>query len=64
VEVLQRAIKGLPEQQRMALILRQYEQMDYEQIAKTLKTTVSSVKSLIFRARDTLRERVKEYQKN
>ncbi|MEM6885028.1 MAG: sigma-70 family RNA polymerase sigma factor [Verrucomicrobiota bacterium] len=62
--VLQRAIGELPEQQRMALILRQYEQMDYEQIAKTLKTTVSSVKSLIFRARDTLRETVKEYQKN
>jgi len=64
LEVLQRAIEALPEQQRMALILRQYEQMDYEQIAQTLKTTVSSVKSLIFRARDTLRTAVKEYQKN
>ncbi len=62
MEVLQQAIENLPEQQRMALILRQYEQMDYEQIAESLKTTVSSVKSLIFRARDTLRATVKQHQ--
>ncbi|MEM1158588.1 MAG: sigma-70 family RNA polymerase sigma factor [Verrucomicrobiota bacterium] len=64
MQVLQRAIEQLPEQQRMALILRQYEQMDYEQIARTLKTSVASVKSLIFRARDTLRSAVKAHKKN
>jgi len=64
MQVLQQAVEQLPPQQRMALILRQYEQMDYEQIAKSLKTTVSRLKSLIFRARGALRDAVKEYQKN
>jgi RNA polymerase sigma-70 factor, ECF subfamily len=50
------AIASLPEQQRMAVVLRTFEGLDYEEIAATLETTVSSVKSLLFRARNTLRE--------
>jgi RNA polymerase sigma-70 factor (ECF subfamily) len=53
---IDRAIASLPEQQRMAVILRTFEGMDYEEIALALDTSVSSVKSLLFRARATLRE--------
>jgi RNA polymerase sigma-70 factor (ECF subfamily) len=54
-EAVNAAVAGLPEAQRMALVLRQYEQLDYEEIAAVLKTTVPAVKSLLFRARETLR---------
>lgn len=53
---IDRAIASLPEQQRMAVILRTFEGLDYEEIAESLDTSVSSVKSLLFRARATLRE--------
>jgi RNA polymerase sigma-70 factor (ECF subfamily) len=55
------AIASLPETQRMAVILRRYEQLSYEEIAKTLKLSVSAVKSTLFRARTTLRESLKAY---
>ena len=58
---LEAAMAELPELQRSALILRQYEQMDYEEIARSLETTVPAVKSLLFRARDLLRQRLKDY---
>jgi len=50
------AIAALPEAQRLAVVLRRYEQMPYEEIAGVLKLSVSAVKSLLFRARGTLRE--------
>lgn len=49
------AIAGLPEAQRTAVVLYSYESMPYEEIAEVLGTSVSSVKSLLFRARSTLR---------
>lgn len=55
------AIAALPEKQRMALILRQYEQLDYEEIGRVMDISLASVKSLLFRARDTLRESLKKY---
>jgi len=58
---LEAAMAELPELQRSALVLRQYEQMDYEEIARSLETTVPAVKSLLFRARDLLRQRLKDY---
>jgi RNA polymerase sigma-70 factor (ECF subfamily) len=54
-EAVDKAIASLPEAQRMAIILRRYEELPYEDIAAVLKTTVSSVKSLLFRAREDLR---------
>ena len=42
----------------MALILRRYEEMSYEEIAAVLGTTVPAVKSMLFRARAQLRERL------
>jgi RNA polymerase sigma-70 factor (ECF subfamily) len=49
------ALAELPQEQRMAMILRRYEEMPYEEIAVVLGTTVPAVKSLLFRARETLR---------
>lgn len=55
------AIAELPETQRLALVLRRYEEMSYEQIADVMKQSVSGVKSLLFRARTQLRERLELY---
>ncbi len=55
------AIAGLPETQRMAVILRRYEQLSYEEIAEVLELSVSAVKSLLFRARTNLREALEGY---
>jgi RNA polymerase sigma-70 factor (ECF subfamily) len=55
------AIQKLPENQRLAVILRRYENVPYEEIAVILKTSVPSVKSLLFRARTTLREHLAKY---
>jgi len=55
------AIAALPETQRMAVVLRRYEQMPYEEIAEVLELSVSAVKSLLFRARTTLRESLSGY---
>lgn len=55
------AIAALPEVQRLAVILRRYEQMPYEDIAVVLKLSVSAVKSVLFRARTTLRDSLSNY---
>jgi RNA polymerase sigma-70 factor, ECF subfamily len=55
------AIGSLPEAQRMAVVLRRYEQLSYEEIADVLELSVSAVKSLLFRARTSLREILSGY---
>ena len=55
------AINSLPEKQRSALILREYEQLDYREIAHILDATVSSVKSLLFRARAGIKSQLESY---
>lgn len=55
------AIASLPEPQRVAIVLRRYEDMPYEEIAKVLRTSVPAVKSILFRARNELRDRLKKY---
>jgi RNA polymerase sigma-70 factor (ECF subfamily) len=55
------AIMLLPETQRMALVLRRYQELSYEEIAETLDLSVPAVKSLLFRARTELRQRLKSY---
>lgn len=55
------AINELPETQRMAIILRRYEQLNYEDIAKTLEISVSAVKSQLFRARTSLKSLLEGY---
>jgi RNA polymerase sigma-70 factor (ECF subfamily) len=55
------AIAALPENQRMAVVLRRYEQLPYEEIAAVLALSVPAVKSLLFRARTTLRDALAGY---
>jgi RNA polymerase sigma-70 factor (ECF subfamily) len=55
------AIAQLPESQRMALILRRYEQLSYEEISEVLDLSVPAVKSVLFRARTELRSRLSKY---
>jgi RNA polymerase sigma-70 factor (ECF subfamily) len=55
------AIAELPETQRMAVVLRRYEELSYEQIADVLDQSVPAVKSLLFRARTELRQRLRAY---
>jgi len=55
------AIERLPEQQRTAVILCRYEGLPYEEIAKVLKCSVSAVKSLLHRARLTLKDDLRGY---
>ena len=55
------AIAALPEAQRTAVVLRRYEEMPYEEIAKVLGLTVPAVKSLLFRARSALRASLAAY---
>src|SRR5438105_4366871 len=49
-------IHELPETQKTALVLREMDALTYEQIAEAMETTVSSVKSLLVRARVSLAE--------
>ncbi|MFV1995680.1 MAG: RNA polymerase sigma factor [Verrucomicrobiales bacterium] len=55
------AINKLPEKQRLAVILRRYENLPYEEIGAVLDLSVSAVKSLLFRARSDLREHLRAY---
>lgn len=60
-----RAIKqhvlALPERQRSAVLMHKYQDMDYKAIGAVLKLSESATKSLLFRAYQTLRERLKEF---
>jgi RNA polymerase sigma-70 factor (ECF subfamily) len=51
---VQAALLRLPERQRMAVVLRRFEEMSYEEIANALGRSKSSVESLLFRARRSL----------
>jgi len=53
--VIREAIQSLPSMQRMAVILRRYEELSYEQIAQTLQCSVPAVKSLLNRAKEGLK---------
>jgi len=52
------AIAMLPEKQRAAVLMHKYEEMEYSQIANVLECSESAVKSLLFRAYETLRARL------
>ncbi|MFD0586918.1 RNA polymerase sigma factor [Paenibacillus sp. GCM10027627] len=59
--MVREAINNLPEKQRSALILREYDGMDYQEIANILGQSVSSVKSLLFRARASVKTQLEPY---
>ncbi|MGO9263009.1 MAG: RNA polymerase sigma factor [Bryobacteraceae bacterium] len=58
LDEVRRAVAGLPEKQRAAVLMHKYEEMEYSQIAKVLSCSESAVKSLLFRAYETLRARL------
>jgi RNA polymerase sigma-70 factor (ECF subfamily) len=55
---VRKAIAGLPDKQRAAVLMHKYEEMEYTQIAGVLNCSESAVKSLLFRAYETLRARL------
>ncbi len=61
MRTIDQAILLLPEQQRLAIILRRYDEFSYEEIAEILKTSVPAIKSLLSRARETLRAALQDY---
>ena len=54
-EMILRAIHSLPEKQRAAVLLHKYQELDYDEIARVLECSESALKSLLFRAYETLR---------
>ena len=60
-DAIQMAIDALPETQRLAIILRRYEEMPYEEIGEILNLSVPAVKSVLFRARAELRQQLRKY---
>jgi RNA polymerase sigma-70 factor (ECF subfamily) len=54
-------VMALPERQRMAVLMHKYEGMDYKQIGDVLKLSESATKSLLFRAYQTLRDKLKAF---
>lgn len=61
LEAIRKRVQALPERQRLAVVMHKYEQMDYRQIAEVLKLSESAIKSLLFRAYETLRVQLKEF---
>ena len=57
------ALQSLPESQRMALILKRYDDLSYQEIARIMGCSVSAVESLLVRARRTLQEKLKNIEK-
>ena len=58
LEEIRRAIHALPDKQRAAVLMHKYQGLEYVRIAAVLKCSESAVKSLLFRAYETLRMRL------
>jgi RNA polymerase sigma-70 factor (ECF subfamily) len=64
-KILHQAIDHLPEKQRVAFMLNKYEDLPYQQIAEIMKVSLSSVETLIHRAKKNLQIRLFDnYKKN
>jgi RNA polymerase sigma-70 factor (ECF subfamily) len=61
LRAIRKHVEALPERQRMAVIMHKYQSMDYREISKVLKLSESATKSLLFRAYETLREKLKDF---
>lgn len=59
--VVRRAVDALPERQRLALLLNKFHGQSYEELAAALELSVPAVKSLLVRARESVREAVEPY---
>lgn len=58
VNVIREAIESLPEEMRIAITLREFEGMSYEDIAETMGCPIGTVRSRIFRAREAIDEKL------
>jgi RNA polymerase sigma-70 factor (ECF subfamily) len=61
LNAIRQHVMALPERQRMAVLMHKYEGMDYKQIGDVLKLSESATKSLLFRAYQTLRDKLKSF---
>ncbi len=61
MKAIRQFVMALPERQRTAVLMHKYEGMDYKQIGEVLKLSESATKSLLFRAYQTLREKLKGF---
>jgi RNA polymerase sigma-70 factor (ECF subfamily) len=61
MEAIREHVLALPERQRLGVLMHKYDGMDYKQIGEVLKLSESATKSLLFRAYQTLREKLKEF---
>jgi len=61
LQAIRQQIMALPERQRSAVLMHKYQGLDYKQIGEVLKLSESATKSLLFRAYQTLRERLKSF---
>ncbi len=60
-KMIKKAIRQLPEAFRIAIILREFQGLSYEQIAQTTNSSIGTVKSRISRARIKLQDSLKNY---
>jgi RNA polymerase sigma-70 factor (ECF subfamily) len=58
---IEQALEELPENQKLAILLCRQEDVSYEEIAEALNCSVSAVKSLIHRGRETMKQKLKPY---
>jgi RNA polymerase sigma-70 factor (ECF subfamily) len=58
---VRKAIRSLPRKQRIAITLRTFKNLPYEEIASIMKLSVSSVESLLFRAKKNLKKKLMKY---
>ena len=58
---IRKHVLALPERQRMAVLMHKYQGLDYRQIGEVLKLSESATKSLLFRAYQTLRDKLKDF---
>ncbi len=59
---IEKAIDSLPPKYKAVLVLRIYEDLSYEEIAQTLKISLGTVMSRLFRAREKMQDELKEYK--
>ena len=62
--LLEMAMRRLPEQQRLAVILSYHENMSNSEIAEVMDTTVAAVESLLKRGRQQLRELLRRHERD
>ncbi|PPD35902.1 MAG: RNA polymerase sigma factor RpoE [Methylomonas sp.] len=58
IQVIKSAIEKLPEEMRIAIMLREFEGMSYEEIAEAMDCPIGTVRSRIFRAREAIDEQL------